>query len=308
MEKMNAINIENLNKSYDGQIDALNNISLSIPKGEIFGFLGPNGSGKTTTVRILNGILLATSGYADILGIPIGKNNLEIHRLCGVMTESSSCYENLTVEQNLMFFGKMHGIDENQLDKRADFILKRLELLEVKNKKVKALSTGMKKRVSLGVSLVHNPKVLFLDEPTSGLDPENALNVTKLIKELAEENEVTIFLCTHQLKYAEDICTLYGFINNGNILGLGTFDELASRKNATLQLKIRGNNISEKLNFTHEGNNIYIKSISGDEEVNYLIQSILKSGGEIFEATQQKWSLEQLYFKYIKGQSNDITL
>lgn len=308
MDKMNAINIENLKKSYDGQIDALKNISLSIPKGEIFGFLGPNGSGKTTTVRILNGILLATSGHADILGIPIGKNNLEIHRLCGVMTESSSCYENLTVEQNLIFFGKMHGIDENQLDKRAEFILKRLELLEVKDKKVKALSTGMKKRVSLGVALVHNPKVLFLDEPTSGLDPENALNVTKLIKELAEENEVTIFLCTHQLKYAEDICTLYGFINNGNILGLGTFDELASRKNATLQLKIRGNNISEKLNFIHEGNNIYTKSISGDEEVNYLIQSILKSGGEIFEATQQKWSLEQLYFKYIKSQSNDITL
>lgn len=186
--------------------------------------------------------------------------------------------------------------------------MERLELLEVKNKKVKALSTGMKKRVSLGVSLVHNPKVLFLDEPTSGLDPENALNVTKLIKELAEENDVTIFLCTHQLKYAEDICTLYGFINNGNILGLGTFDELASRKNATLQLKIRGNNISEKLNFTHEGNDIYTKSILGDEEVNYLIQNILKSGGEIFEATQQKWSLEQLYFKYIKGQSNDITL
>ncbi len=133
--------------------------------------------------------------------------------------------ENLTVKQNLIFFGKMHGIDENQLGERADFILKRLELLEVNNKKVKALSTGMKKRVSLGVALVHNPKVLFLDEPTSGLDPENALNVTKLIKELAEENQVTIFLCTHQLKYAEDICTLYGFINNGNILGLGGFKE-----------------------------------------------------------------------------------
>jgi len=305
---MKAINVENLKKSYDGQINALNNISLNIPKGEIFGFLGPNGSGKTTTVRILNGILSATSGHADILGIPVLKNNLEIHRLCGVMTESSSCYENLTAKQNLIFFGKMHGIEEKLLNERVDFILKRLELLEEKNKKVKSLSTGMKKRVSLGVALVHNPKVLFLDEPTSGLDPENALNVTKLIKELAEENEVTIFLCTHQLKYAEDICTQYGFINNGTILGLGTFDELASRKNATLQLKIRGKNISEKFGFIHEGNDTYIKPISGDEEVNYLIQNILKSDGKIFEAMQQKWSLEQLYFKYIKGTSNDIKL
>lgn len=166
----------------------------------------------------------------------------------------------------------------------------------------------MRKRVSLAIALVHNPQILFLDEPTSGLDPENALNVTRLIKELAEENEVTIFLCTHQLKYAEDICTLYGFINNGNILGLGTFDELASRKNATLRLKIRGKNISEKFGFIHEGNDIYIKSILADKEVNTLIQGILTSGGEIYEAVQQKWSLEQLYFKYIKGISDDITL
>jgi len=305
---MNAINIENLKKSYDGQTNALNNISLNIPKGEIFGFLGPNGSGKTTTVRILNGILSPTSGNAEILGIPVGENNLEIHRLCGVMTESSFCYENLTAEQNLMFFGKMHGIEEKSLKERTNFILKRLELLDVKDKKVKAFSTGMKKRVSLGLALVHNPQILFLDEPTSGLDPENALNVTRLIKELAEENHVTIFLCTHQLKYAEDICTLYGFINNGNILGLGTFDELASRKNAALQLKIRGKNISDRLGFIHENNGLYTKSILGDKEANTLIQSIFTSGGEIYEAVQEKWSLEQLYFKYIKGISEDITL
>lgn len=305
---MNAINIENLKKSYDSQTNALNNINLIIPKGEIFGFLGPNGSGKTTTIRILNGILSATSGHAEILGIPVGENNLEIHRLCGVMTESSSCYENLTAEQNLIFFGKMHGIEEKLLDERTNFILKRLELLDVKNKKVKSFSTGMRKRISLAIALVHNPQILFLDEPTSGLDPENALNVTNLIKELADENQVTIFLCTHQLKYAENICTLYGFINNGNILGSGTFDELASKKNATLQLKVRGRNISEKLGFVHEDNGSYIKSILGDKEANSLIQNILTSGGEIYEAIQQKWSLEKLYFEYIKGTSDDITL
>lgn len=297
---MDAISIESLKKSYDGHTDALNNISLVIPKGEIFVFLGPNGSGKTTTVRILNGILSATSGYAEILGTPVKENNLEIHRLCGVMTESSYCYENLTARQNLIFFGSMHGIEERLLDERIDYILKRLELLDVKDKKVKSFSTGMRKRISLGIALIHNPKVLFLDEPTSGLDPENALNVTRLIKELAEENEVTIFLCTHQLKYAEDICTLYGFINNGNILGLGTFDELASRKNAALQLKIRGKNISEKLGFVRENSGLYSKAILGDKEANTLIQSILANGGEIYEAMQQKWSLEQLYFKYIK--------
>ncbi|MDS0525406.1 ABC transporter ATP-binding protein [Clostridium sp. SHJSY1] len=305
---MNAINIENLKKSYDGKNDVLKNISLSIPKGEIFGFLGPNGSGKTTTVRILNGILSVTSGHAEILGIPVGGRNLEIHKLCGVMTESSFCYENLTAEQNLMFFGKMHEMEEKLLKERTNSILKRLELIDVKDKKVKSFSTGMKKRVSLGLALVHNPQILFLDEPTSGLDPENALNVTRLIKELAEENEVTIFLCTHQLKYAEDICTLYSFINDGNILGIGTFDELALKKNASVRLKIRGKNISEKFGFTYEENDIYSKSILGDKEVNDLIQGIVTTGGEIYEAKQQKWSLEELYFKYIKGISDDIKL
>ena len=305
---MNAINISNLRKSYDGKTNALNNISLSIPKGEIFGFLGPNGSGKTTTVRVLNGFLSLTSGHAEILGKPVNEHNLELHRLCGVMTESSSCYENLTAEENLIFFGRMHGMEEKLLRQRVDFILKRLELLAVRNKKVKALSTGMRKRVSLAIALIHNPQILFLDEPTSGLDPENALNVSKLIKELAVENEVTIFLCTHQLKYAEDICTLYGFVNNGDVLGFGTFDELASKKNASLQLKIRGKNISEKFGLIHEENNVYSKSISGDEEVNAIIHNIIATGGEVYEVLQQKWSLEQLYFMYIKGKSDGVTL
>lgn len=305
---MNVINISNLKKSYDGKTNALNNISLSISKGEIFGFLGPNGSGKTTTVKILNGILSSTSGHAEILGKPVNEHNLELHRLCGVMTESSSCYENLTAEENIIFFGRMHGMEERQLKERADYILKKLELLDVRSKKVKALSTGMRKRVSLGIALIHNPQILFLDEPTSGLDPENALNVSKLIKELAEENEVTIFLCTHQLKYAENICTLYGFINNGNVLGFGTFNELASKKNASLQLKIRGKNISEKFGLVHNDHDLYSKSISGDEEVNAIIQNIIANRGEIYEVVQQKWSLEQLYFMYIKGTADGVTL
>jgi len=140
------------------------------------------------------------------------------------------------------------------------------------------------------------------------LDPENALNVTRLIKELAEENQVTIFLCTHQLKYAEDICTLYGFINNGNILGLGTFDELASKKNAALRLKIRGKDISEKFGFANEHDDVYSKSILGDKEANTIIKGILTGGGEIYEAVQKKWSLEELYFKYIKGMSDNPIL
>jgi ABC-2 type transport system ATP-binding protein len=297
---MLAVNIENLSKSYDGTSMALENISINIPKGEIFGFLGPNGSGKTTTVRILNGILTPTSGRAAILGKDTVKHNLDIHRLSGVMTETAACYENMSAEENLLFFGRMHGMDERELKKRAEYILKKLELYEVRDRKVKKYSTGMRKRVSLAVALVHNPEILFLDEPTSGLDPETALNVTKLIKELAEENQVTVFICTHQLKYAEDICTLYGFINEGRLLGFGTFDELAAKKNARTFLKVRGKSIPDNLGFTYEGNGSYKIAVSGDEQASELIYGIYKSGGKVFEALHEKWSLEELYFSYIE--------
>ena len=129
---MNAINISNLKKSYDGKTNALNNISLSIPKGEIFGFLGPNGSGKTTTVRVLNGILSSTSGHAEILGKSVNEHNLELHRLCGVMTESSSCYENLTAEENLIFFGRMHGMEEKLLKAARRFHFKKTGITRCK--------------------------------------------------------------------------------------------------------------------------------------------------------------------------------
>lgn len=303
---MNAITVKQLQKSFDGKTNVLKRIDLAIPEGEIVGFLGPNGSGKTTTVRVLNGILEATDGSAEIMGVPVEKNQLEIHRMCGVMTESAQSYHHLTTEQNLLFFGRMHDMEETILQQRIDYLLATLELTAVRAKKVSTLSTGMKKRVSLAIALVHDPKVLFLDEPTSGLDPESARNVTRLIKQLADENKVTIFLCTHQLKYAEDICTLYGFINDGEVLGFGTFDELAAQKKASLQLKIRGANLPENLGFTQQNSRHYTKSISGDEETNQLIHEIIKSGGEIYEAKQEKWTLEQLYFSYIKGAMNEV--
>ncbi|WP_027625485.1 ABC transporter ATP-binding protein [Clostridium lundense] len=298
---MKAIIVENLSKSYDGINKVVDNISFSIEKGAIIGFLGPNGSGKTTTVRMLNGVLTPTAGKAEILGKDIVNHTIDIHKICGVMTETAACYENITGKENLFFFGKLHEINPTELKERIDYLLKSLQLYDHKDKKVKEYSTGMKKRISLAIALIHNPKVLFLDEPTSGLDPESGKNVTELIRNMAYENGTTVFMCTHQLKYAEDICTEYGFINKGKILGFGSFQELAESKNSKKHLVVRGKHISESLGFSKLNEDSYRKEINSEEEISEILYNILTQGGQIFEAKSKRCSLEELYFSYVRG-------
>ena len=297
---MNSIVVNNLSKSYDGKKYALKNVSFSIPKGEVFGFLGPNGSGKTTTVRLLNEILTPTSGSASILGYDLNKNSTKIHSLCGVMTETAASYENMSGMENLKFFGNMYGLTEKEIDKRSRELLKSLDLYEFKDKKVKTYSTGMKKKISLARALLHEPEILFLDEPTSGLDPEAAVNVTNMIRELSKQRGVTVFLCTHQLKYAEDICTLYGFIHQGELLGFGTFNELLKKKNSSVYLEVRGVNIPQIRGMECISQDKVRISVENDEEVSNILYKILSGGGRIYEAKQVHWSLEDLYFSYGK--------
>jgi ABC-2 type transport system ATP-binding protein len=156
----------------------------------------------------------------------------------------------------------------------------------------------MKKKIALCRAFLHNPKILFLDEPTSGLDPDAARNVNRLISTVARDEKITVFLCTHQLKYAEEICTLYGFIDNGKMLGFGTFSELIRNKNCSVTLEIRGKDIYPELGFENKAENIYSKPVISDKEAAELIKKIINSGGEIYEAKLNNWGLEDLYFAY----------
>ena len=297
---MDVIEIMDLTKSYDNKLNAVDSISLNIGKGEIFGFLGPNGSGKTTTVRLLNGILTPTSGNARVLGMDIGTKQAEINRLSGVMTETALMYENLSGMENLLFFGRMHGMSEVDVKERSTRLFESLELSDSADKKVKAYSTGMKRRLSIARALLHRPEVLFLDEPTAGLDPESALNVTKLIRQLSLESGVTVFLCTHQLKYAEEICTSYGFIHKGRILGAGTFDELLAKKNSRKYLEVRGKDIPERPDIDKRMDDGIRVAIASDLDASLILAKIIREGGEVYEAKQVHWDLEDLYFSFQK--------
>ena len=296
----NAIEINDLSKVYENSKKALEDLTLIIPQGEIFGFLGPNGSGKTTTVRLLNGILTPTKGEGSILGNSIIGDLKKLHRLSGVMTETAAAYENLTGQENLMFFGRMHNMEEEEIKVRCKELLNTLDLFEAKDVKVKGYSTGMKKRISLAIAMLHRPRVLFLDEPTSGLDPEAALKVNNIIKTMSKQEGVTIFLCTHQLKYAEDLCTLYGFIQKGTLLAYGSFDELLKQKSNSTFLEIRGENLPELKGIESLKDDRKRIAVRDDQDAAAVISNLVEKGARIFEAKQSRWSLEELYFSYLK--------
>lgn len=304
---MKAIEVTGLSKDF-GSARVLDSVSFSIPQGEIFGLLGPNGSGKTTMVRVINGILGRSSGSVSICGKSIDREAEEIHRITGVMTETAASYENLTAMENLDFFGKLYGMGKGEIESRSSELLETLGLNDARDRKVREYSTGMKKRMSLARTLLHSPKILFLDEPTSGLDPESARHVSLLIKKMAEDQGVTVFLCTHQLKYAEEICSLYGFLNKGRLIGFGTLAELLVEKNSGRFIEIRGSGIPEKFNQSFQKESgIYRIPISGDGDAAGVLREVVESGGLLYEARQSRWSLEDLYFSYQGGDEDEAS-
>jgi ABC-2 type transport system ATP-binding protein len=240
---MKAITAENLTKVYSTGKKALNSVDFAIDEGEIFGFLGPNGAGKTTAVKLLTGMLKATEGSCNVLGVDPGGAPEKVHKIAGVVTEHAQMYNDMTGLQNLLFFGAVFGIDTDETQKRALELLERLDLADVKDQKLMTYSTGMRQRLSLARAMLHKPEILFLDEPTSGLDPESAQSVNNLIKNLAREKGTTVFLCTHQLRYAQEICTGYGLIDEGSMLAAGSIDELRALVFSGIKVAVKADNI-----------------------------------------------------------------
>jgi ABC-2 type transport system ATP-binding protein len=223
------------------------------------------------------------------------------------MTENAGPYENLTAGQNLRFFGRLQDLPEAVISERGARLLDRFGLAAARDRKVKTYSSGMKKKISLAITLLHQPKVLFLDEPTANLDPEASRDVLNLIRQLAQEEKTTVFLCTHQLKYAEEICTLFGFLHRGRLLATGRLDELRRRQQASVTLRVRGSRLTESLGLVLE-NGWWSRAVAGDAEAAAIMAAISAAGGEIYEARQEQWSLEDLYFKFQKDTENGLPL
>jgi ABC-2 type transport system ATP-binding protein len=289
---MKAIETHELGKVYENGVLALQDLSLFVEKGEIFGFLGPNGSGKSTTVRLLNGALSPSAGEALVLGRPAGEE--EIRRRSATMGESAEMYDSLTVKENLLFYARLYDMPVPEAERRITELLERMKLGGKRDLKLGTLSTGMRKRVQLARVLLHRPDVLFLDEPTSGLDPESHRDVTSLIRELAEEHGTTVFLCTHNLPMAEEICDRFGFLHAGRLVRSGSRAELLEASGKADSLLVR----------TEEGDIRF--PLAGDGGANAHLRHVLDEGRTIIEAVRERPRLTDLYFSFIEEAHNDV--
>ncbi|MFM1754869.1 MAG: hypothetical protein RLZZ236_1808 [Bacteroidota bacterium] len=229
MEHNKIISVSNLTKTF-GDFTAVNNISFEVAKGEIFGFLGANGAGKTTAIKMLIGISKPSSGEATVAGFDIAKQSEMVKKNIGYMSQKFSLYDDLTIKENITFFGGIYGLSRKEIKEKTAILIAELELEEVANQLVGALPLGWKQKLSFSVALLHEPKIIFLDEPTGGVDPITRRQFWEMIYAQAHKG-TTIFVTTHYMDEAE-------YCDRVSIMVEGKIEALDSPKNLKKQFKV----------------------------------------------------------------------
>ena len=217
---MDIIRVKNLRKIFNHEIKAVDGISFEIKEREIFGFLGPNGAGKTTTINILCALIKPTEGEAKICEYDVIKQPEEVRKCMGIVFQDMSLDDRLTARENLELHARLYGVPKSERKKRIDEVMELVELKDRENSIVKTFSGGMKRRLELARGLIHHPKVLFLDEPTLGLDPQTRKHIWDYILKLKKEKGITIFLTTHYMEEADELCDRIAIVDHGKIIAL----------------------------------------------------------------------------------------
>ena len=221
-----AINIENLSFHYPKQLNScFDKLSLKVNAGERFGLFGPNGAGKTTLMNLMTGVLSFKNGDIELFGQSIKTKSKEVKNVFGFVPQDFSFYPELSPVENLQFFGAWTGLNKMEIKSRTDFLLKKFDLDNVKNKPVEKFSGGMKRKINLAICVIHQPQILFLDEPTVGVDVESRQIIIHYLKELNEQG-MTLVYTSHQLSEAEKLCNKIALINDGKIIAYDDLDKL----------------------------------------------------------------------------------
>ncbi len=299
----NAISTENLSRSF-GRVQAVDNLCLQVPKGIVFGFLGANGSGKTTTIRLLLGLLEPTGGRAEVLGYDTVRQATSIRRRTGALLEHPGLYERLSAMDNLEFYGRAWRLPTNQRRSRIKELLSNLGLWERRHESVGTWSRGMKQRLAVARAMLHHPPLIFLDEPTAGLDPVAAVALREQLQAMVAREGVTVFLTTHNLGEAEKLCQLIGVIRQGKLIAVGHPNELRNKASVP-RLEIVGSGFTPQLqSYLQSQNEIAEVNIVGEVltitlhkliSAAPLVNLLVREGVQIEEVRKGSASLEDVF-------------
>lgn len=308
-----AIRTEGLTRDFP-TVRAVDDLTLDVPAGIVFGFLGPNGSGKTTTVRLLLGLLEPTAGEASVLGHDVVTNSDTVRLESGALMEHPGLYERLSAEENLQFFGRAAGMRSADVAPRIRELLEPLDLYDRRRELVGGWSRGMKQRLAVVRALLHRPRVLFLDEPTAGLDPLVAADLRDDLARLVRDEGVTVFVNTHHLAEAERLCDLVGVIRGGRLLAYGTPDEIRGGGHAP-RLSIVGEPFSDivldglrvlpgVLAVETDDHSISLE-LAEDASVPDIVRTAVECGARIVEVRRATESLEEAFLNLLQGEGED---
>jgi len=290
-----------------GETTAVDRLNLTVEAGEIFGFLGHNGAGKTTAVRLFNGILTPSEGSVRVLDMDPVAQGAELRRHTGVLTETPSLDERLTGRESLTIYADLYGVAVGQVKNRVEALLEVFELADRGDEKVGGFSKGMKQRLALARALIHAPELLFLDEPSAGLDPAATRRLHDLILRLTRSEGRTVFLCTHNLDEAQRLCHRVAVLEKGRMIALGTPAELARQVGGVQKLEITVgeahvapalalvNNLPGLTAAAHETGTLTISG-AAPEAVPDLVAALVAADLPIFRVNSQEPTLEDVYF------------
>lgn len=303
-----AIRTTHLTRDF-AAVRAVDDITLEVESGTVFGFLGPNGTGKTTTIRLLLGLLEPSAGNAEVLGHDTRRNPDEIRRRSGALLEHHGLYERLSAYDNLEFYGRVWHMPKAERQARIKELLTDLNLWERRDENAGNWSRGMKQKLAVARTLLHRPELIFLDEPTAGLDPVAAAALRDDLAGLARSQGVTIFLTTHNLTEAEKLCQRVGVIRQGKLVALGSPDDLRNN-NGKPRVEISGRGFSESAlgalrsrpevaDIRHENGKLSIALTQAASSAP-IIKLLVESGAEIEEVRKGSADLEQAFLSLLE--------
>jgi ABC-2 type transport system ATP-binding protein len=307
-ENQDVITVEGLTKIYNHSLTAVDHINFSVKRGEIFGFLGPNGAGKTTTISMLITVTKPTAGKASILGGDIANQSMAVRGAIGVVPQEYTADEDLTGYENILLCADLYGIPRSVSKKRAEELLKLVELTAFKDKRVQTYSGGMRRRLELACGLINRPQVLFLDEPTLGLDVQTRAATWNYVKMLKKEFGMTLFLTTHYLEEADALCDRIAIIDHGKIIVTGTPSALKDSLGGdiiTLGIQKEEEDISgliskvEHVKEVKKENGGYtIKSSNGELTAPLIIEALRNNGHVVTKLSLTKPTLNEVYLQF----------